>query len=506
MRGQKKGGILLSYVNLVLSTCSNVFLTPMLITYLTDDSYSIYKVMQAFAGPLIMFNLGIASIVTRSIVRCRQMGEDRKKEQQNTLALAMIISIVMALLVAGVGLVMRGQIPAIYSQTYTEQQLLVAQDVFSIFVLSTILHILTDVFNGCALGHERFIFNSALMTGKYIFRILLLIVFIKLDFGIMAVTAVDLILSSVVFLLAAGYAFGVLREFPRLTYLDKRELMQIFSFSMAILLQAIVNQVNNNVDTILLGAMVLEKSVITMYSSALTIYMAYNSMISVVASFYLPDATKLVSRNANGEEITDFVIRPGRFQATVAVGILAAFTLFGGDFIDLWIGEQYRNAHYVALVLMLPVTIPLVENTAISILDATLKRVYRSVVLVVMAVLNVLLSIVLIRQMGFWGAALGTSISLIVGHGFMMNWYYNKSFQMNIPRMFKEIFWGILPAGLISGVICLPLVFFVPDSFLLFIVKCLAFMTVYVLALWYVGWNKEEKRFIVAFLRKFKKI
>ena len=61
----------------------------------------------------------------------------------------------------------------------------------------------------------------------------------------------------------------------------KNDIIAITSFSLAILLQAVVNQVNDNMDTVILGAMVAEKQVITMYSSALSIYTIYNSLISV---------------------------------------------------------------------------------------------------------------------------------------------------------------------------------------------------------------------------------
>ena len=69
MKDQKKIGISLSYISMLLSTIANIVVTPIIISALGDNDYSIYKVMQAFAGPLIMFNLGVATIVTRAIVR-----------------------------------------------------------------------------------------------------------------------------------------------------------------------------------------------------------------------------------------------------------------------------------------------------------------------------------------------------------------------------------------------------------------------------------------------------
>ena len=107
------------------------------------------------------------------------------------------------------------------------------------------------------------------------------------------------------------YSNFALGETPRLYRFEIKKLIEIVSFGGAILLQAIVNQVNNNVDNMILGAYISDKSIITMYSSALMIYSVYNSLISVIANFFLPKATRLVNQKATGEQLTDFVIPTG---------------------------------------------------------------------------------------------------------------------------------------------------------------------------------------------------
>lgn len=496
MKDQKKIGISLSYISMLLSTIANIVVTPIIISALGDNDYSIYKVMQAFAGPLIMFNLGVATIVTRAIVRYNTLESCSLKEKQNTLALAMLTSVIMSVVVASGGVVMYFLIPSIYGANYTNEGIILGQQIFILFVFSTILQILTDVFSGCAVGRERFAFNSGVSLLRVILRPCLIVIFLKFGYGAIQVVAADCITAVIVFGLSAWYALGVLKERPRLTYIDRKELLEMLSFSAAILLQAIVNQVNNNVDTILLGAFVSEKSLITMYSSALVIYAAYNSLISVVARFFLPKATRLIAQNASGDELTDFVVKPGRFQAMVAVAIVGGFFSLGKDFISIWIGSQYQTAYYIVLILIIPVTIPLVENTAISILDATMKRIFRSVVLVVMAVINVGVSIVFMRYISYWGAALGTFVSLCVGHIFLMNLYYKKTFDMKIGRMFKEIFSGILPCGLVSAAIVFGIGEVVPFSIPAFFIKGFAFVILYGGLLLKFGLKDSEKKMI----------
>ena len=259
MKDQKKLGFSISYLNLALGTATNLFLTPFIIRALGDEGYSIYKVMQSFAGPLVMFNLGVSTIVARAIVKYNTLEEHNLKEKQNTLALAMLTSVIMAVIVAIIGGVMCAMIPSLYGANYSDGMIQKGQVIFSLFVLSTIFHILTDSFNGCAIGHERFAFNSGLSLLKNLLRVPLIVIVLKLGFDAVAVTLVDCLVAVMIFLLSSGYTLFVLKEYPKLTYIAKRELLDMLSFSSAILLQAIVNQVNNNVDTMLLGAMISGK-------------------------------------------------------------------------------------------------------------------------------------------------------------------------------------------------------------------------------------------------------
>lgn len=301
MKDQKKIGLSITYLNLLLTTVTNIFLTPFIIGELGDEGYSIYKVMHSFAGPLVMFNLGLSTIAARAVVKHETLGKNDLKEKKNTLALAMISSVIISVFVAMLGAVMCMLIPSLYGNNYSEEMIVKGQIVFCLFVASTIFHILTDVFNGCAIGHERFAFNAFLSLLRNLLRVPLIVVVLKLGLSVIAITGVDCAIAIIVFFLSSGYTFIVLKERPKLSYISKRELLEMISFAAAIMLQAIVNQVNNNVDTMLLGAMVSEKWIITMYSSALLVYGIYNSIVSAFVSFFLPKATRLITRNASGE-------------------------------------------------------------------------------------------------------------------------------------------------------------------------------------------------------------
>ena len=499
---QKKIGIALSYINSIIGLVANIYLTPLLILTLGDENYSLYRVMHSLAGPLTMFHLGISTIVTRSIVKCRQNGNESLKEKQNTMAMALLSSIGMSVVVTVAGLGLYIAIPSIYGNSYSEEMVRLGQKIFLMFGAASVLHMLTDTFSGCIIGNEHYAVDSWITLAKSAGRLLLIAIMLKCGCGVFSVVAVDLYLAAGAFLVSLLYAVFMLREIPKLWHFDKRQVGEIFAFGMAVLLQGIVTQVNNNMDTVILGALVFDKAVITMYSAAISVYGFYNAHISVSSHFFLPQAAKLTGRNASGGELTDFVIPPGRFQAVITVACICGFALFGREFISLWIGDEYMDAYGVILALMIPATIPLVEKTLVSVLDATMKRMYRSVVLGIMAVVNLVTSVLLVQRFGFWGAVAGTALSLLLGDGLLMNHYYAKVFRIEVFRMFRQIFAGILPAGLLASLICLPGAVFLSDSIWWFALKCFAFVTFYGGFLLAFGLRKEEKQMLHGMLRK----
>lgn len=502
MRDQKKQGILISYVNIILSTLVNLVLTPVLISSLTDEGYSIYKIMRSFAGPLAMLNLGVSTVVARNVAKYLSCDNQNKREKENMYAIALLISAIMCALIVVAGFVMQSVIPTVYASSFSPENIKLAQRMFMVFTCTTAVHILTEPFRGSIMGHGRFVLYYGSQTLQHIFHFAIIYLLVRLGFNALSVAVVDLALAIAILLSYCFYTFFVLRQKIKLYYIDKKSIVEFSSFAVAILLQAFVNQVNNNLSIMILGAYEAAE-IITMYSSALTIYSVYNMLISVFSGVYLPQATKLVSQNATGEQLTDFIIKPGRIQAAIAVCVVGGFAVCGMDFISIWIGPQYSNAFYVALFLMIPVTIPLVESVAIAILDATLKRVFRSVTLMFMAIINAILTLILVRYYGFWGALIGTVTSLIVGHGILMNAYYQKVLKINVFRMFKEIFSGTLLAGIISAALCLPISFFMNGTILSFLIKAICFVILYVAFELLFGFNNDEKKYVFGYINRF---
>ncbi len=501
MEKQIKLGAAIAYANIVLNLLVNLFLTPFLINGLGDTDYGIYKIIQSFSSQLSIISFGISTLVTRNVVYYNTLGEEKKKEKENFLFMSQIISYILAGVVVCAGTFLFFSIDKIYSKTLSSEGIETAKILFTILVANIAVTILCDPNIGMVRAHEKFVIANGINTVRVILRITFIVILIKLGVGSIGVVSVDFVLSTLILLVLSVYCRRGLKEKAKFHFWDTKMLKESFLFSSAIFLQAIINQVNQNLDNVILGAMVLP-AIVTLYSCGLTLFSAFTSLVTVVGSMYGPKATKLVAKGADGKELTEFAIEPSRIQAMIALLATTGFILFGKNFIALWVGEGREEVYRITLILIIPALLPLIETVTNNILDAMLRRLARSLILAGMCVINVISSIVFIKIFGYIGAAFGTALSYIVGHCILMNIYLYKSIGLDVLRLIKGVFKGILLASIISIIIGIPVSMFLPESIIGFVAKVAVFALIYAVVMYFIGMNKDEKAMVNSMVNK----
>ena len=171
--------------------------------------------------------------------------------------------------------------------------------------------------------------------------------------------------------------------------------------------------------------------------------------------------------------------------------------MFGQEFITFWSGKETIDAWKISLYLMVPSVLPLIQNVCLSILTAMNKRMFRSYVLGGMAIANLFLTVFLVKRIGLMGAPIGTFISLILGNNIAMNLYYKKRIGINVFRLFRSILKGIMPCAIIATVLCFALTLVNFNGVAWFLIKCIIFLVVYSVLLWFFGFNINEKQRIL---------
>lgn len=132
------------------------------------------------------------------------------------------------------------------------------------------------------------------------------------------------------------------------------------------------------------------------------------------------------------------------------------------------------------------------------------KHQIRSVIYLVMAVLNVVISIPLAKAFGPVGSALGTAIGLILANGIVMNIYYQKGIGMGMVFFWKNIFSltkGMIIPGILGFFIIKAVVF---DNIFSYIVAILIYTLFYCVSMWMLGMNSDEKNMVLQPINRIK--
>lgn len=498
-KSQRKTGMILSYTSSLLLVAVNIFLTPFLVRSLGDAEYGVYQMMSSFAGYLVLMNFGTSTVMTRYV--SMYLGKGDKKGERNYIAMCLIITGVLAVLILIAATILFFFIDSIYSVTLNQAQLEKSKVLFVLIAANVLVSLVSQAYQGIITAYEKFNFSGIWHILKTVLKVVLLVSLFFICKDSVVIAAIDLGLTCLYFLLCAGYSIK-LGATPKLYKFDKKIFTSSAVFSLAIMLQAIVNQVNTRVDVTILGIMVSPESV-TIYSVAMQVFSVFSTLSTAAIAIYLPKFTKLVaSGEADGTRITKEMIAPSRIQTLVSGAIMFGFLVCGRDFIRVWMGAGFELSWYIAIIIMVPTFLVYTNGVVVSVLDAMQKRLVRSVVLTLIAVANIGISILLVHFTGELGAPIGTAIATTVGSLIIMNIYYQKAIGIKLSMLFGGIFKGILPCLIVAALVCVPLCIYVPVGLKGLIVKGGTFVLVLVASLMLYGLNKDEKKLVMKPFRR----
>ena len=128
------------------------------------------------------------------------------------------------------------------------------------------------------------------------------------------------------------------------------------------------------------------------------------------------------------------ILKVARLQYIVLGLILSGFIVLGDCFIYLWVGGGYASAYWVALVIIVPMSVPRLQSCGPATLQAMNKHGFRAWVYLFIAVINVIGSLWAVRRWGAIGCAAVTGIAGLIGPGLIMNIYYQISIKSNLKR------------------------------------------------------------------------
>ena len=216
----------------------------------------------------------------------------------------------------------------------------------------------------------------------------------------------------------------------------------------------------------------------------------------------MPKAAKMEEKKSSDKEFSELFIKTGRIQFLIMGLIITGFIIFGKTFIQILFGEEYTNSYYIACILMIPVTIPLIQNVGLNIIQAKNKYRFRTIVFFFIAIGNILLSIPLAKWMGGIGSALATSIFLIIGQGIIMNIYYCKKIHINILEFWKQILKMSIPILVVFLIGIFVYQYVLSKNLIALLFEMVVYAIIYMLIVSKLSMNEYERKLALCPIQK----
>lgn len=494
---QRKYGALLSYLHLFVNTILGILVISFLTHKLGQAEYGLYAIVGAFTATLTIMDMGLSNCVVRFVVGYRAKRD--KETEASFIAVILVLYLIISILAFLLGLYLRSYIPTMFKRSLTPAELSKANVMFIILFFNISFTLLFNSFKGIVAAYERFVFLSAADIIRPVIRIIMLLILLNIGYKVIAVVIVDTVCNMLYSLAMAFYVFAILRVRIRFRPTCLTLLKPIFYFSVFILLNVIAGELYWRIGNIIVGVLT-NSSLVAIYAVGSQLSLTYIMFSSNIATVLGPKIVHAVETGANGRELTNQMIKAGRIQGFLIALVLTGFVLFGRKFIALWVGVQYHDAYLVALYVMIPMTILLVQNLGIRILEAKGKHWVRSLIMLFMSLVNVLLAIILVKRIGIVGASLGAAIGLLIGNVILLNVYYHVAIGLNMLRFYKEISKGIIPATLISFCIGLAIQLWQATSWTVLASQIFIYSLAYCICMWFLGMNTYERNLCVSML------
>lgn len=491
---QLKIGVVLSYVSMIVQNIIAIVYTPVMLRLLGQSEYGLYQLVYSVVSYLGLLSFGFGSAYVRFYSRYKVKDDQEGIAKLN--GMFMIVFNIIAIIALLAGGVLVGNVNNLFSKSLTANEINTATILMILMVINLAISFPSSVFDSFVTAHECYFFQRVISLLQTVLNPFLTLPLLLMGYKSISLVVVTTILTVSKFIINYWYCIKKLRMRFIFHNMNFSLLKEIGVFSFYIFINMIVDQINWSVDKFILGVF-SGTTAVAIYAVGGQINTMYMSLSTSISSVFIPRVNEIVARDENNnEELTELFTRVGRIQFIILAMVIGGFIVVGKYFINVWAGTDYNKAYYVALLLIIPVTVPLTQNLGIEIQRAKNMHIFRSIIYFLIAIGNVFISIPLVQLFGEMGAALGTAISLIIGNIIVMNWYYQVKIKLDMLYFWKQILM-LMPCVVTSTLLALFLSnILIVNSIVNFIIVGVFYVLVYLVCLITFGMNSYEKNLI----------
>lgn len=433
---QLKAGAVLSYVSIGLNNIIGLTYTPFMLRMMGQSEYGLYSLVASIVSYLTVLDLGFANAIVRYTAKFR--AEGKISEQYEMFGMFFLLYIGISILTLLVGSILYFNIDTLFGQSMNETELYKIRIMMLLMIFNLAFTFPMSIWGAIITAYENFVFQKLVNIIRIILNPIVMIIMLLMGYRAIGMVVVTTAFNVVTLLINWWYCRNKLHIQVLFGQFHWGFFKEVSIYSFWIFLNAIMDRIYWSTGQFVLG-MFKGATTVAVYSVAIQLQSMYMGLSNAISGVFLPRVTSLVINGNNKKVLSDLFIRIGRIQYSVLIFVLLSFVLFGKQFIKFWASESYIDSYYYALLFLVPLTVPFMQNTGILILQARNMMKFRSIIYLFISLFSLIIAVPLAKKYGGIGCAFANMLGLTIGQIIVMNIYYLKMVNIDILRFWKEI-------------------------------------------------------------------
>jgi len=389
-----------NWVVTVVTVFAVYLLTPFTIHKLGVDGYGTWLLITSINGYLALLVLGVPMASVRYFAQHVATGDTRSLNEAISSCTGLYLLLGLIALVVGVGLYAFFTLYGIPTALHGD-----ARSAFGVMVLFVAVGFVALLPEGLLAAHCDFVPRNVVRLATLLLRLGLTVALLTLRTSLTVFALVQLICLLFDFTLCW---LVIRRRYPeirmRLSGFDWGLVRKIFSFSLYVLVLNAGARLSFETDSMVIGGF--------MGVGSIPHFTVANSIIIYLMEFVVAIAATRLQTQGKLPELREIFLKWSKIALSLTMIVGLFLVVLGPRFIAWWVGPQFeRSAGEVLQILMISYLVFLpVRGVALPILMGLGKPRLPTIGFLIAGLLNLALSILLVRPLGLAGVALGTAI------------------------------------------------------------------------------------------------
>ena len=441
---QLKMGAAISYFTMAFNMVAGLLYTPWMVEKIGQSDYGLYTLANSLIA-IFMLDFGLGSAVSRYISKYR--AEGKTEAISNIMGIIYKLYIIIDIAILAVLTVVYFFVGTIYKELTVAE----LEKFKTLYLIVAGYHIIAFPFSpldGILNAYEKFI---QLKICNLLYRVLSVVAVVAVLFfsSNVAVVIFTNVMTHLVTVLAK---FVLTKKYVPLKVNFKANSSSLyktlFSFTLWTTVINIMQRFTHSFAPSVLG-MTAGAIQIALYAPAVTLEGYFYTLGTSVNGLFLPKVSRYIA-DKQEDKILQLMIKVGRYQSMLLGLAFIGFICVGKEFMTLWMGAEYTDTYYLAIVILLPTLISATQQIAKTTVIAKKLIKYQAWCMTFTGVMGLLVSYFLSMRIGAMGVCVGTALTSLCNITFM-NIIYKTKAGINTFEFYKKCYLKLLPCYAVIG-------------------------------------------------------